>query len=300
MRKIEFSTKMDDAVEAFMLSRRVMNCSARTLALYTAILARFVRGVGVAAIADVGSLAVQAYLTGLRATMSAVTAHQHFRVLRTLFNWCVETGALAESPMRGIEMRCPKTLPRVPEDDAVRRLMAACGDSFEGKRNRALVALLADSGLRASEALRLRIEDIRFGERTLTVKAGKGGKDGTGFFGAECAHLLRSWLAVRGDAQPEDFIFTSRTGRSLTRTHALHIMHNLSVRAKLPRKVGCHQLRSYAATSILKASGDLELVRQVLRHETLAMSLKYAAIAQPEIARKFRRASPVDSLRAGR
>lgn len=64
-------------------------------------------------------------------------------------------------------------------------------------------------------------------------------------------------------------------------------------------KIG-HALRHYAATSILKQTGDLELVRQVLRHEMLTMSLRYAQIAKPEISRKFRRASPMDNLRAGR
>ena len=197
-------------------------------------------------------------------------------------------------------MKTPKTLPRVPEDDTVRKLLSACPDTFEGKRNRALVMLLADSGLRISEALRLRVEDVRFGERTLSVRGGKGGKDGVGFMGAETAQGLRGWLSARRRAAPEDYVFCDRSGRSLSRTYGTHIIHRLSVRAGLSRKVGPHQLRHYAATSILKQTGDLELVRQVLRHETLAMSLRYAHLAKPDVSRKFRRASPLDNLRAGR
>ena len=89
-------------------------------------------------------------------------------------------------------------------------------------------------------------------------------------------------------------------GRSLSRSCGAHILHRLSVRAGLPRKMGPHQLRHYAATSILKRTGDLELVRQVLRHETLAMSVRYAHLAKPDVSRKFRRASPLDNLSAGR
>jgi site-specific recombinase XerC len=113
--------------------------------------------------------------------------------------------------MRGITMRLPKTLPIVPEDDHVRRLLAACRDDFEGRRNKAPIALLSDSGLRISEALRLRVEDVRFGERTISVISGKGAKDGIGFFGAETAQMLRSWLAVR-HVFPEDFLFSTRLG----------------------------------------------------------------------------------------
>lgn len=46
--------------------------------------------------------------------------------------------------------------------------------------------------------------------------------------------------------------------------------------------------------------GDLELVRQVLRHESLAMALRYAHLTKPDVSAKFRRASPLDNLKAGR
>jgi site-specific recombinase XerD len=72
------------------------------------------------------------------------------------------------------------------------------------------------------------------------------------------------------------------------------------VKVNLPRKIGPHALRHYAATSILRQTGDLELVRQVLRHESLAMALRYAHLTKPDVSAKFRRASPLDNLRAGR
>jgi site-specific recombinase XerD len=207
------------------------------------------RTLGDKSAAGVTSLEVQHYLTGLHETMQSVTIHQHFRCLRTFFRWCVDAGLRTETPLRGITMRAPKTLPRVPEDGDIRRLIAACDDTFRGRRNRALVALLSDSGLRISEALRLRIEDVRFAERTFAVRSGKGQKDGVGFFGAETAQALRAWLGVRRDAQPEDYLFTDQRGRPLTRNYGSHLLHRLSVRAGLTRKIGPHSLRHYCATS---------------------------------------------------
>jgi site-specific recombinase XerD len=215
-------------------------------------------------------------------------------------NWGAGAGLLEENPMAGLSMKVPKTLPRVPEDDDVRRLLLACADTFEGRRNRALVALLADSGLRISEALRLRIEDLNFASRTITVRAGKGQKDGVTFFGAETSQAARTWLGRRREARPEDFLFLDAHGRALTRHHAVRILHRLSLKAGLSRKIGPHALRHYAATSILRQTGDLELVRQVLRHESLAMALRYAHLTKPDVSAKFRRASPLDNLRAGR
>jgi site-specific recombinase XerD len=287
-------------VEAFVVSRTVGGCTSRTVALYRTILGPLVTFVE-DRLDHCTAFALQRYLTGLRARVNATTAHLHFSKLRAFFRWCEEADVLTANPLRGVTMKVPKTLPRVPEDEHVRQLVQACDpEGFEGRRNRALIALLADSGLRVSEALRLRIEDVRFGERTLIVRAGKGQKDGVGFFGSETAQYLRGWLGKRRGAQPEDFLFCDRQGRSMTRNHALHILHRLSVRAGLPRKVGPHALRHYAATSILKQTGDLELVRQVLRHESLAMALRYAHLTKPDVSAKFRRASPLDNLRAGR
>jgi integrase/recombinase XerC len=282
------------------VSRRVGNCSTATIRIYTYHLARFRRTTGLTYLGDVSLLVIQQYLTWLRETLNPTSTHQHLRVLRTFLKWAVETGLLAEDPARGVSMKVPKTLPRVPEDDHVRRLLSACRDDFEGRRNRALVALLADSGLRISEALRLRIEDVNFSTRSINVRQGKGGQDGVGFFGAETAQIMRVWIGTRGDAMSEDFVFTNRQGRALSRTHAILILHRLSTRARLPWKISPHKLRHYCATAILKQTGDLELVRQVLRHETLTMALRYAHLTRPDISRKFRRASPLDNLRAGR
>ena len=175
------------------------------------------------------SLDVQRYLSGLSQRLKPISTHQHFRTLKTFFTWCVEVGLLQAHPMRGLSMQLPKTLPAVPEDGHVRRLLQACPDTFEGRRNRALIALLADSGLRISEALRLRTEDVNFATRPVMVRGGKGAKDGVGFFGSEAAQYLRAWLTKRRNPRPEDYLFVDRSGRSLRRDHATHTLHKLSV-----------------------------------------------------------------------
>jgi site-specific recombinase XerD len=211
-------TGFQAALEAFLLTRRVSNCSPRTVNGYAGAIQRFAQTLALHDLSDATSLGIQRYLSGLRETMKPISVHDYFRPLKTFFRWCIEAGLLQDNPVRGITVRVPRTLPRVPEDDDVRRLIQACPPTFEGRRNRALVALLADSGLRISEALRLRIEDVNFSTRTLDVRGGKGGKDGVGFFGAEAAQMLRAWLGARREATPEDHLFVDRMGRSLGRT----------------------------------------------------------------------------------
>jgi site-specific recombinase XerD len=102
----------------------------------------FERALAIQTLEDAGALAIQRYLTSLQDRMKPVSVHQHFRTLKTFFAWSSEVELVAGKPMRGLAMRIPKTLPRVPEDSDVQKLLRVCPDTFEGRRNRALVALL--------------------------------------------------------------------------------------------------------------------------------------------------------------
>ncbi len=288
-----------EAIDAFLLNRQVANCTTRTVQLYREVLLPFAQAIG-PTLTGCTPLAVQWYFAALRSRVNGTTAHLHFSKVRAFLTWATDVGFLPAHPMRGLTMKAPQTLPRVPEDWEISKLLAACpATTLEGARNRALVALLADSALRISEALRLRVGDVNFKTQTLRIRQGKGQRDGVGQFGARVAEQLRVWLTARGDHAPDDLLFCTREGRPLTRTHALHILYRLSVRAGLPRKVGPHALRHYAATAILKRTNDLELVRRVLRHATLTMTLRYAILTGADVAAKFARASPLDHLQRG-
>lgn len=85
-------------------------------------------------------------------------------------------------------MRTPKTLPDVPTEDELRVVLAACPDTLEGVRDRTLLLVLADSGLRANELPHLLVEDWRAADRGLFVRAGKGRKDRVAFIGRPEGH----------------------------------------------------------------------------------------------------------------
>jgi site-specific recombinase XerC len=294
----EAAERLHAAIDAFLAHGDAAGHTAATRKTYAYVLDRFERDAGVQAVADVTPLVLEGYLARLRGALRPVSVHQAYRTLRTFARWCVRTGRLPTDPTAGIAMRTPKTLPRVPEDATVRRLLAACPQTPEGHRNRALMALLADSGLRKEELRRLRLGDLDLMRRTIHVRAGKGQKDGTAFFGEVTAALVRRWLAVHPAPVPAAPLCCGRDGAMLGPSAIVRILHRLSRRAGLARKIGPHALRHYAATSLMRRTGDLELVRRVLRHESLAMTLRYATLTQTEVAAKFLGASPLDHLRA--
>jgi len=208
-----------------------------------------------AGVPEATALAVRTFFVGLQ-HLSASRQHQAYRTLKTFFRWCVETGVLADTPLRGLAMRTPKTLPDVPTEDEVRAALAVCSETLEGVRNRALLLVFADSGLRANEVLRLLVEDWRSGDRGVFVRTGKGRKDRVAFVGPTTARALKAWLARHAAPSSEAFLFCDRTGRPLKYRHLVQVLHRLSAKTGLRAngRLHRHALRHFAATSWLRGT----------------------------------------------
>ncbi|HEV2282647.1 MAG TPA: tyrosine-type recombinase/integrase [bacterium] len=144
-------------------------------------------------------------------------------------------------PLAGLTVRTPQTLPTVPTEEELRAVLGRCDLTLEGGRNRAMLLLMVDAGLRQGEVRRLLIEEVEFGSRTLMVRQGKGAKDRTVALNPTTVRALRAWIAMHPAPRPESFLFVSRDGRPLTERHLIQICHRLSKRAASgqTRSPGC-------------------------------------------------------------
>ncbi len=281
-----------EGIEAFLLTKQVGGCTAATLTTYRWWLERIAT-----ATPELTPLTVRTFFAGLQ-HRSPSHQHQAYRTLKTFFRWGLEVGLFHEDPLRGFTMRVPKTLPSVPTEDDLRAVLVACLGSLEGIRNRALILVLADAGLRASEALRLLIEDWRLADRGLFVRSGKGRKDRVAFVGATTTRALKVWLARHPVPSAESFLFTDQRGRPLKPRHLLQILHRLSRKAQLPdaRRLHPHALRHFAATSWLRGGAGLDEVRRLLGHESLSTTLRYSSLVGADLQRAHRRAGAIERL----
>src|SRR5438128_1268410 len=106
------ATSLANGIDAFLLSRQVANCTARTIELYREVLTPLQKAIG-PSLSDCATLATQKYLATLRLHVNGTTLHLHFSKLRAFFTWAADVGLLPANPMRGMAMRAPKTLPRI-------------------------------------------------------------------------------------------------------------------------------------------------------------------------------------------
>ena len=129
--------------------------------------------------------------------VSGATAAKHYRSLQQLWRWLVEDG---EIPFTNGWMR-PPTVPEQPvpiltEDDLTKLLATCKGDTFENRRDNAIIRLFLDTGMRASELVGMGADDIDW-DTDVVIVMGKGRRGRGAPFGAKTADALRRYRRIR-------------------------------------------------------------------------------------------------------
>jgi site-specific recombinase XerD len=153
-----------------------------------------------------------------------------------------------------------------------------------GIRDRTMLHLSATAGLRVSELVGLRLDDVTFESRYVHVHVrGKGRKQRILILWKMVADSVRAWLAVRGDA-PVPELFLNARGRQMTRAGFEYVLrtHATTARAACPSlrntRISPHVLRHTCALSVLQATGDIRKVALWLGHESVQTTETYLRI----------------------
>jgi site-specific recombinase XerD len=174
----------------------------------------------------------------------------------------------------------------------MRRLLA-----IAGVRDRAILLLLLDCGLRVSEAAGLRLGDLR-PDGTLKVR-GKGSKERIVPVGGTARTAIVRYIGQRGAGAPDEALFLGRRG-PLDGRGMQQVMKRLKLRAGITGRCSPHSLRHTFARSYLVNGGDMFSLQRILGHTTLDMVKRYVALAELEIVRRLHAAaSPADRLLIG-
>jgi integrase/recombinase XerC len=157
----------------------------------------------------------------------------------------------------------------------VEALLACCGTSPTGRRDRAVLTLLWRSGLRISEALALRPVDLNLSAATVRVLRGKGGKTRTVALDALARSALESWLAVRPTGRGPLFCPVSKPGQPLKSNHIRNRLHRLSASAGFEKRTHPHALRHAYAVELDAEGFPLRDIRDLLGHANVSTTDAY-------------------------
>jgi len=235
------------------------------------------------------------------------TAWHYYRCLRRLFNWAVTEGYLASSPLATVRFKPP---PETPVEgytvDELKRLLAICdfdirnGAHFTGIRNKAMLLLFIDSGLRRGELANIRLSDLDLEGGRVRI-LGKGNKVGVAPFSPKTAKALWAWLTIRKARAKSDRLWVTEEGKEISVDALVSWFIRLKKRAGVNGDGGVHRLRHTAALQYLRSVRDSFLLQLFLRHESLEMSRRYTKGLKAEEALKAHRngGSPVEGLGLG-
>jgi integrase/recombinase XerD len=171
-----------------------------------------------------------------------------------------------------------------------------------GKRDKAILLTLLDSGLRAGELCALRIADVDMKTGRVQIRSGeagraKGGKGRVVYLGKSARRFLWRYLAEREEGEdPDAPLFIGKFHRAFNRDALRQLINSLGAKAGV-KKCHPHRFRHTFAITYLRSGGDIFTLKSLLGHGSLEMVEHYARIAEVDVEAAHRKASPADNWR---
>lgn len=292
----------DEWVAAFLLEERdAKGRRTRTLQLHRENLDSMRR-----VLDETGAPADPAELTRAHVVAAVVRLRERGRQARTinlklqslsqLFAYAAAEGRCKENPVAAVpRQREAEKPPKALHDDELAKLLRQPDvATFVGLRDRVLMLLLLDTGVRLSEVIRLRLDDVDLPHRTVRVsEESKTHAERYVYVSAGTADELRTYIKERG-ALATDVLFVNRDERPLARNS---VQRSLAAYGRaIGVRVSPHRLRHSFARMYLANGGDPLSLQQILGHADLGMVKRYARLWGSDLQRLHARFSPLRRL----
>jgi integrase/recombinase XerD len=226
--------------------------------------------------------------TGRAELMDFIAARSTARQLssfRRFFRYLMRDGGLREDPTAQIAMpKIGRSLPRSLSEAEVESLLGApvVSDPL-GYRDRTMLEVLYATGLRVSELVSLKLDQINMNQGVTRV-LGKGNRERLIPLGEEAVRWLRAFISgARNDIlldRSTDYLFPTRRGDRMTRQAFWHIIKRYARKAGVDRELSPHTLRHAFATHLLNHGADLRVVQMLLGHSDLSTTQIYTHVAR--------------------
>jgi integrase/recombinase XerD len=180
-----------------------------------------------------------------------------------------------------------RKIPDVLSKDEVRKLFEAA----ETQKSKLMMSMLYACGMRVSELITLKVQDLKFDEKVGQIKQGKGRKDRIfnipSFLNKELKDLVEEQKKNN-----HEYLFSGQDGKMSSR-NVQKIVSNAAHKAGINKNVHCHTLRHSFATHLLENGTDIRMIQELLGHADLSTTQIYTHVSSEEL-KKIK--SPIDSL----
>lgn len=289
-----------EAYDLFMYEQRFRNNSSATIDYYSISLGFFLDYVGADESLDILDIRVyKDYVVFLQSSgrLKSTSINTYVRAVKAFYNWLIDEEQIGDCS-RKLKLIKQKREEIIPLSDEEIQQLLDCFDTSDllELRNKCLALLMVDSGLRRAETVRLRCCDVDFQHNSLLV-TGKGDKERLVPIGAMTGAVLREYadrVAERHEKRTDPF-FLDRFGNALD-VNAVDLVFSKLKESSGIQRLRCHLLRHTFATNYLLDGGDLETLRLILGHSSIAITQLYLHIATSQKMLRSHHNSHLDNL----
>jgi len=213
-----------------------------------------------------------------------LSPHSQARMLsgiKAFYSFLLYEEIIDEDPTAVFEM--PKLDRKLPDTLNVNEIDSIIGaidmSTPEGTRNRAILEVLYSSGLRVSELVNLRMNNLYFDIGFMRIR-GKGNKERLVPIGKVAIKYLQIYIGqTRSEVKIkpgfENYVFLNRRGKNLSRVMIFTIIKDLSKKTQIQKRVSPHTFRHSFATHLIEGGADLRAVQEMLGHESITTTEIY-------------------------
>lgn len=268
------------------------NLSRHTIEAYARDVSGYLQGLRKRRRRDIESVTQQDVLSHLatlaRQGMSHRSQARHLSSLKTFHRYLLDEGLCPENPTEGVWG--PKQQRRLPQvlstNEVVELLSVPEAKGPAGFRDRALLELLYACGLRVSELVELKVEDVNLHEGYV-IAMGKGKKQRMVPMGTSARKCLAEYLDGNREKllkkRRSKSLFITPRGRGFSRVGIWKLLKRHAVQTSVKKTISPHKLRHSFATHLLERGADLRLLQAMLGHADLSTTQIYTHVAQPRL-----------------
>lgn len=274
-----------DLLALFLTAKGVEGCSPKTIEYYEATLRHMDKSLA-KPYTQIESDDLRRYLSDYETERgsSKVTIDNIRRIMSSFFSWLEDEDYIVKSPVRRIHrVKTAQITKETLSDEELETLRDAC----ESKRDLAVVDLLASTGMRIGELIRLNVADVNLQERECIV-TGKGNKQRSVYFDARAKLHLAEYLETRADNNSALFVSLDSKARRITVGGMELRLRNLGKKVGVSR-VHPHKFRRTLATHAIDKGMPIEQVQKLLGHAKIDTTMHYAMVNQNNVKASHRK-----------
>ena len=266
-------------IDNFIAAKKVEGCSDKSISYYKSTIINALEKIE-KEVVHITTDDLRSYLNNYQEESGAskVTVDNIRRILSSFFSWLEEENYIVKSPVRRIhKVKVGKTVKETYTDEVLEQMRDHCSNV----RDLALIDLLASTGMRVGELVKLNKSDIDYQNRECVV-TGKGDKQRKVYFDARTKIHLQKYVNSRTDTNEALFVSLLSPGNRLQISGVEIRLRQLGRELNIP-KVHPHKFRRTLATMAIDKGMPIEQVQHLLGHQSLDTTLQYAMVNQNNV-----------------